>query len=221
MFDLDQAVASWKSALSESRTLSADDLAELESHLRDSVDRLRSVGLSPDESFFIATRRLGHPDSLATEYGLAHPERHWRERAIWMITGLLTFNVCSAAGGFAGQVALIAGSFTGIHGPNLGRFSLATTLLGYAVAIAGLALAWRRLRVSSGVVATRLVLIAIAFLVVQQLLQSVSWAIIARHTPPGDLGHVAFVSGIAAFTWALLFPVAIGTLLLRLRRSPA
>src|SRR5262249_3358 len=45
-----------------------EDLKELESHVRDSMSQLESKGLSSEESFLVATHRVGNPEKLEPEF---------------------------------------------------------------------------------------------------------------------------------------------------------
>ena len=67
-FDLNNAVLRWREQLGRSPQLCEENLAELESHLRDSVVRLQGQELSEEEAFVIATRRIGSVEQLATEF---------------------------------------------------------------------------------------------------------------------------------------------------------
>ena len=67
-FDLNTALRCWLEALAQSPHFRKENVAELESHLRDSVAQLQGTGLSLEESFFIATRRVGSPQKLEGEF---------------------------------------------------------------------------------------------------------------------------------------------------------
>ena len=56
-FDLSDGVRRWRESLSGSPALSAGDLDELESHLRDSIASLEACGLSAREAFWVGTSR--------------------------------------------------------------------------------------------------------------------------------------------------------------------
>ncbi len=77
MQTLDEQIAEWRSHLSAGTTES--DLEELESHLRDQVDDLAAVGLSDDEAFLIAVKRIGGADELSREYAREHSGRLWKQ----------------------------------------------------------------------------------------------------------------------------------------------
>lgn len=95
MFDIEAGIQQWKRTLLASEALRAEDVDELEDHLREEHARLRAgVGpttplLSEEESFLIAMRRLGRADALGAEFAKADPNAAWRRRWILMFAGYL------------------------------------------------------------------------------------------------------------------------------------
>src|SRR5205814_2316090 len=67
-FNLEDAICKWRDSLLQSSRLRAEELEELELHLRDSVGALHKRGLSEDEAWLIAQRRLGQREALKDEY---------------------------------------------------------------------------------------------------------------------------------------------------------
>jgi hypothetical protein len=67
-FDLNIALQHWLERLGQSPQVKAEDLKELESHVRDSVVQLEGKGLSSEESFLVATRRVGSAEKLEPEF---------------------------------------------------------------------------------------------------------------------------------------------------------
>jgi hypothetical protein len=67
-FDLNSALQLWLEGLGQSPQVKAENLKELESHVRDSVVQLQTKGLSSEESFLIATHRVGSPAKLEPEF---------------------------------------------------------------------------------------------------------------------------------------------------------
>jgi hypothetical protein len=67
-FDLEDAIRKWRDSLLRSSRLKAEELEELEVHLRDSVGALQKRGLSEDEAWIIAQRRLGQRETLKKEF---------------------------------------------------------------------------------------------------------------------------------------------------------
>ena len=93
-FDLEAAVAAWRESFYE--TLRANDLAELETHLRDAWQDLRSRGLSDEEAFLVARQRLGS-EEVTSELAQVHPDAVWMRRGYWMLAGVLGYHVMKAA----------------------------------------------------------------------------------------------------------------------------
>jgi hypothetical protein len=81
-FDLNGAIEKWRRNLEESSAFRSADLDELETHLRDAVPGLQTAGLSPEEAFLIACRRIGTRSTLETEFrkvnGRAWLNRPWQ-----------------------------------------------------------------------------------------------------------------------------------------------
>ncbi|MDO8383832.1 MAG: permease prefix domain 1-containing protein [Microbacterium sp.] len=75
---LDEGVQQWRASLARGRVIDAADLDELEEHLRDQAEDLAESGLSEDEAFLIALKRLGTADRLTAEYAREHGDRLWK-----------------------------------------------------------------------------------------------------------------------------------------------
>jgi putative ABC transport system permease protein len=69
MFDLNEAVREWVRRLRRNKTMEEADLAEMESHLRDEVDRQMEAGLEAEAAFRAAAAQSAPPDELGREYG--------------------------------------------------------------------------------------------------------------------------------------------------------
>ena len=95
-FDLNQALLHWRTSLQNLGGFHAEELEELEGHLRESISVLHAQGLSILEAFAIATRRLGSERQLSDEFAKANPQRLWTERAMWMVAGVLAVLVLRA-----------------------------------------------------------------------------------------------------------------------------
>ena len=72
-------IAEWKSYVSRRPALDDRDVEELETHLRDQIAELDAAGLSPDEAFLIAVKRMGEVDGLAREFAREHSGRLWKQ----------------------------------------------------------------------------------------------------------------------------------------------
>ncbi|MBA4317593.1 MAG: hypothetical protein C0412_04255 [Flavobacterium sp.] len=68
MFNLEKAIKEWKKNLRKNEALEDGYIAELESHLRDEVDKGMKEGEGEEASFLKAIKKLGEADSLGEEY---------------------------------------------------------------------------------------------------------------------------------------------------------
>ncbi|MEU8112008.1 permease prefix domain 1-containing protein [Micromonospora sp. NPDC048947] len=69
----------WRQYVLRRREMQPVDADELEDHLRGSVDELVAAGLSPDEAFLVAVKRMGSLDDLSREFAREHSERLWKQ----------------------------------------------------------------------------------------------------------------------------------------------
>jgi hypothetical protein len=79
MFDLESQIRDWRRHVQSAGSLSAHDMDELESHLRDSVDELTGQGLSVEEAFILSVRRMGDAAELNHEFAKVPTESVWRQ----------------------------------------------------------------------------------------------------------------------------------------------
>jgi hypothetical protein len=76
---LEARIAEWRSFFRRRRAIHEVDVAELEDHLRGEVESLMGSGLSEDEAFLVAVKRMGALDALSQEFAREHSERLWRQ----------------------------------------------------------------------------------------------------------------------------------------------
>ena len=79
---LEDQIAEWRAYVHRRSALHALDVEELEGHLRDQLTALIEAGLTTDEAFLIAVKRMGSLDALSREFARAHSERLWKQLVI-------------------------------------------------------------------------------------------------------------------------------------------
>jgi len=79
---LEEQIAQWRAYVRRRQALHGPDVEELEGHLRDQLAALTEAGLSGDEAFLIAVKRMGSLDALSREFARAHSERLWKQLVI-------------------------------------------------------------------------------------------------------------------------------------------
>jgi uncharacterized protein YjiS (DUF1127 family) len=77
--ELAEQFAQWRQQVRARPELRSSDADELEDHLRGSVDELVAIGLSAEEAFLVAVKRMGSLDELSREFAREHSERLWKQ----------------------------------------------------------------------------------------------------------------------------------------------
>jgi hypothetical protein len=93
MFDLERAIADWRRQMLAAGIKTPVPLEELESHLRDDVERQVREGSGEQRAFEIAVGKIGHANSLKTEFKKVDTmdESQTRKRAGLIFAVLLGF----------------------------------------------------------------------------------------------------------------------------------
>ena len=120
MRDLESQIAEWRAYVESAPAVNGHDVDELEDHLRHQIAELRAAGLTPDEGFLIAVKRMGAIDALSREFARENSSRLWKQLVlasdddpVGASTGWLEALVFAAAAAVAIQVARLAAGFPG------------------------------------------------------------------------------------------------------------
>lgn len=129
----------WRQYVLRRRELQPSDADELEDHLRGSVDELVAAGLSADEAFLVAVKRMGSLDELSREFAREHSERLWKQLVLTGETGspaadrqsrrnLRMMVICAAGAAASIKVPELFGlrldEDGSFYGPNFGLLAL-------------------------------------------------------------------------------------------------
>jgi hypothetical protein len=79
---IEEQIAQWRAYLRRRQGVHSPDVEELEGHLREQLGALTEAGLSGDEAFLVAVKRMGNLDTLSREFARAHSERLWKQLVI-------------------------------------------------------------------------------------------------------------------------------------------
>jgi hypothetical protein len=79
MEGVESRIAEWRAYVSSAPGIDGRDVDELEDHLRDQIAELSAAGLTADEGFLIAVKRLGDVDGLSREFAREHSGRLWKQ----------------------------------------------------------------------------------------------------------------------------------------------
>jgi hypothetical protein len=77
--NVEQEIALWVASLSEQSDLSQEQIDELTSHLMDAMSDLMESGLSQDEAYLIAVRRMGSIPTLTASFVRKKADRIWKD----------------------------------------------------------------------------------------------------------------------------------------------
>ena len=76
---LESQITQWREAVARNRAIESSDVEELEGHLREQVADLELTGLTEEEAFLIAVKRLGAVDLVTAEFAREHGDRLWKQ----------------------------------------------------------------------------------------------------------------------------------------------
>jgi hypothetical protein len=72
-------IAEWRRFVVGAPALDGHDVDELEDHLRHQIAELNAAGLSDDEAFLVAVKRMGDLDAVSREFAREHSDRLWKQ----------------------------------------------------------------------------------------------------------------------------------------------
>jgi hypothetical protein len=93
MFDLRKNISEWKKSFLYKESFTNENLDELENHLTEQINGLKQLGLSDEESFWVAQKRIGNINALNIEFGKVNFLDIIRKRIFWMLFGIAVFTL--------------------------------------------------------------------------------------------------------------------------------
>jgi hypothetical protein len=79
MESVESQIAEWRAYVARAAAVNGHDVDELEDHLRHQIAELSAVGLTADEAFLVAVKRMGDLDDLSREFAREHSGRLWKQ----------------------------------------------------------------------------------------------------------------------------------------------
>jgi hypothetical protein len=79
---VEEQIDRWRSYLLRRQAIHSADVAELEDHLREQIVVLAEAGLTADEAFLVAVKRMGKLDALSREFAREHSDRLWKQLVV-------------------------------------------------------------------------------------------------------------------------------------------
>lgn len=109
-FDLKASVDDYILLIQNQGALTGSDAKELTNHLLDATDELCKGGLSEEEAFIIATKRLGNEETLTQEYAKVNPSLSTNKVWSYLFIGFNLFYILPSI-----VVMMLAGLYTFMH----------------------------------------------------------------------------------------------------------
>jgi hypothetical protein len=79
MDSVESQIAEWRAYVANAPGVNGHDVDELEDHLRHQIAELNAAGLTVDEGFLIAVKRMGDLDAVSREFAREHSGRLWKQ----------------------------------------------------------------------------------------------------------------------------------------------
>jgi hypothetical protein len=79
MESVESQIAEWRAYVANAPGVNGHDVDELEDHLRHQIAELNAAGLTDDEAFLVAVKRMGDLDALSREFAREHSGRLWKQ----------------------------------------------------------------------------------------------------------------------------------------------
>jgi hypothetical protein len=118
MESVESQIAQWRDYVAGAPGLNGRDVDELEDHLRHQIAELNTAGLTDDEAFLVAVKRMGDLDTLSREFAREHSGRLWKQLVLQgtdeparMAGGWVEPLVFAVAAAVAIQVARLVADF--------------------------------------------------------------------------------------------------------------
>ena len=118
MESIESQIAEWRAYVASAPAVNGHDVDELEDHLRHQIADLTEAGLTADEGFLVAVKRMGDFDAISREFAREHSGRLWKQLVLAGDDGTthaasawVEAFVFAAAAAVAIQVARLAAGF--------------------------------------------------------------------------------------------------------------
>ena len=79
MESIETQIDEWRAYVARVPAVNGHDVDELEDHLRHQIAELSTAGLTEDEAFLVAVKRMGDLDAVSREYAREHSGRLWKQ----------------------------------------------------------------------------------------------------------------------------------------------
>ena len=225
MFDLSKSLRDWQEQMRRGEGCSHEDIDELEEHLHEEMVGLTQAGLSREEAFLLATRRLGKVEVLNEEFGKVNTRFVWLNRLRWMAGGVLIYLGASTAEATFRRVLMTGGAMVGLNSYVAGvLIPLASIAVMALIAVLAVKVVARRRMEGQGshpcTLATkcRLLLGVLLWFTLLPFGAAIMVAFACRYVSPSDMGRMAIATSFGQSVLSVVLPLVIAGWVLKTRR---
>ncbi len=218
MSDIEERIERWRAGLAGSEVLGNSTADELESHLMEELEHLKASGLSGEEAFLVARRRLGDTSALEEEFAKVDPHKRVAHRLYWMATGVLGYFLILHLSLWVTKASTLLGYEAGLRNPYLTIFACFLQVAAFA-GIGALVLRYYASRSRSRTPSGRASVSRHAGLFVACGIVALWWTenlffhgILVRRMLVSDYSQFIQASGWASMSWGCLMPFLVAGL---------
>ncbi len=223
MFDLNESVDRWRQQMRRGGRCGQDDIAELEDHLREEMTSLEKLGLSGEEAFLLAARRLGRTDMLTEEFEKINVRAVWLSRLRWMALGVLGYFLWAELSFAMYQAIATLSAYAGLSGYRPAAvgltltvaFSVSTAILLYRAAsrfgLSRHTRRWIQTRRARIGLYSAAVAVSVALPAGCALLRALCLRVVSR----SDYARVIIASSVVSTALSVLVPLALAIWIVR------
>lgn len=229
MFELKKALQNWRNDLKNKNTFLKTDIQELENHLLAELKILKEKGLSEEEAFWVANRRLGETKDLTFEFSKINGNTIWGFRALWMALGVLCYLLMNHLIQLVNGICVTIAAANGVNGYNLGVVSIVSAFILIGTAVLGCFLivskrgALLRERIfKSAEIATRRTFYLVGFIILIAILilfKTSAFMLTPRFVSVASYGEFQMVRVLASLIWSVILPSLLVVFVFFIRRK--
>jgi hypothetical protein len=216
MFNLNNEIAIWRKSILETETCTAGDLNELESHLLEEIDQLKTKDLSEQEAFLVAASRIGKPATVAEEFAKVNQSMVMRNRIFMACTGVLAFLAISSIASFTSKLIQL---FASLVMPKIAAYVPAYMQIFFQLAIFAVLVLMVCKLAKKGKLSVSMLPISVVTIIVLLIAGQFVPAVTYRMVGAEVVGRTIMVTGIFRLVWSLAIPIILAVMIKKFRQE--
>lgn len=225
MFNLNEQIKKWRDNLNVSQSFESTDIDELDSHIREEIERLILSGLSEQEAFLVASNRLGQVDFLSEEFAKVNAGIIWRKRFFWSGIVVLIWIVMNLIVNSLSQIFVSIAALIGARGYTLNIIDNFSKVILFVLAVIVLfSIAKQKnlynllRKIMNNFWSQVILLFAVLIIVIVTYALGVFSSLInAKLLSAQEFGQISMINSFVSLIWRIFMPLAliVGIILVR------